>query len=256
MIHRKLKVRKFLNLASYAVTFLCNNVISWPRLLAGDDLSRYRKVLVLAPHPDDEVFGMGGTLSLMKGKGLTLQIVWFTCGDNALRIGESMAVLENLGILHSAPSAFPVVGPSVPFRKSVAVIREALISSDPDLICVPSVFDPHLDHVRLNLALQRAIVTVPWRGAVLQYEVWNSLVPNVLVDISTVIEEKKTLMNLYPSQLDEPKRRYSERMVALNHYRGLANQVDYAEGFILAPVADYLELAGNSRIAEGGAKVD
>ena len=245
--HQKLRVRKFLNLASYALIFLRNEVASWPRLLAVDELLQYRRVLVLAPHPDDEVFGMGGTLSLLMRRNVALQITWFTCGDNAVRVGEAKAALTCLGIPQSDSAAFPIASASVPLGKAAQVIQREVALFHPDLICVPSVFDPHQDHVRVNLALSQAISSMTWHGAVLQYEVWNSLVPNVLIDISTVIEEKDKLMRLYRSQLDEVKRCYPERIRALNSYRGLVHQVDFAEGFILSSSDEFMQIKRNGK---------
>lgn len=46
--------------------------------------------LVLAPHPDDETFGMGGTLLLAKSQGITVDIIFVTDGGKG---GESQ---ENL----------------------------------------------------------------------------------------------------------------------------------------------------------------
>ena len=51
---------------------------SWPAIhLASDD-----RILVLAPHPDDEVLGCGGVIQDAVAMGLPLRVVFLTYGDN------------------------------------------------------------------------------------------------------------------------------------------------------------------------------
>src|SRR6478672_1921631 len=48
-----------------------------PLHLAGTD-----RILVLAPHPDDEVLGTGGVLQEAARRGLPVRVAFLTCGDS------------------------------------------------------------------------------------------------------------------------------------------------------------------------------
>jgi LmbE family N-acetylglucosaminyl deacetylase len=197
---------------------------------------------VLAPHPDDEVFGMGGAIIKLLRQKSQVHLMWLTNGQNEERKAESQAVMSALGLAQPLATAFPLKSDSVSINDASDAIRAAIKHFAPDLICVPSVLDPHYDHVRVGTALGRAVQAANWRGSVLQYEVWGTLSPNVLLDVSDAMNEKEALMRLYVSQLDEPKRKYVERIIALNMYRGLTHQVDYAEAFVLLPVGEFRRL--------------
>jgi len=228
----KLKMEKYFDLLDYFFTFYKNNVASYPILLNDKDLKKFKKALILAPHQDDEVFGMGGTIIKLIRYGVDVRIIWMTNGDNEVRKNEACIVLNSLNIKQEIDETFPIKGKHFLVSEGKEVIKKELESYKPDVIFLPSIFDSHHDHVRLNLSLKEALKESEWNGEIMQYEVWNTLVPNVLVDISDVVKEKEKLMKIYQSQLQEPKRYYVERILCLNKYRGLPYCIDYAEAFI------------------------
>ena len=58
-----------------------------------------KRVLVLAPHPDDEMIGPGGTVILALDAGCTVRVLNVTSGgaDAARREGEARKVAERVG---------------------------------------------------------------------------------------------------------------------------------------------------------------
>lgn len=78
----------------------------WPRL----DLSGVRRAVVVAPHPDDEVLGAGGLMSLLARQGNAVVVVAVTDGEashpgsqrterlGARRTEESLQALTVLGV--------------------------------------------------------------------------------------------------------------------------------------------------------------
>lgn len=244
--HQKQKLAKLTNLAKYTTTFLFNEVGSWPALLSEERLRSYRKVLFLAPHQDDEAFALGGTVSLWDSFGSTrIAFVWFSRGRDPVRSEEArelMAAIDcaegNLGV-----DPFPFADEAVPVKRSRAKLRELIPATQPDLICVPSIFDAHMDHLRLNLALRESITDLDWEGDVMQYEVWNTLPPTHSIDITAVIEQKRALMETFRSQLNEANRGYIDRILSLNRYRGMPFQVDAAEGVILTNATEFRQFA-------------
>jgi LmbE family N-acetylglucosaminyl deacetylase len=81
----------------------------WPELgrLPAVDLTGWGRVLVVSAHPDDEVLGVGGTLSLLAGAGARIRLVAVTDGEASQpglaglarrRIEETAAALDRLGV--------------------------------------------------------------------------------------------------------------------------------------------------------------
>jgi LmbE family N-acetylglucosaminyl deacetylase len=244
--HFRLKLAKIQNLARYARTFAGNNVGSWPEGIPAERLAaRFRNVLVLAPHQDDEAFGLGGFLSALALSGSKVTFCWFSRGQDPVRVPEARRMMEKLGAPSHPIDSFPLANEAVDVDESVTVIERLIEKVNPDLICLPSIFDSHLDHMRLNVALDRAVRQVVFSGMILQYEVWNTLIPNLLVDISAYIDRKRGLMEVFQSQLNlndkecERNRNYIERTLSLNRYRGMPHRVDYAEGFLLTDVPQF-----------------
>lgn len=238
-IVERLKRSKYVNLSSHVLSLLRHDVALWPEHLDDEGLRGLGRVLVLTPHPDDEVFGMGGTMVRLRDLGVPFSITWFTNADEPIRKAESRAVLDRLVPEMTDDEAFPLPGEHVLVGESTGVISERIAAFQPDTICLPSVFDTHTDHVRLVLALREVIRRDRWAGHVLQYEVWSTLVPNRLVDITAAMPEKRELMNLYQSQLRQDMLNYVDRIEALNRYRGLGGNEDWAEAFTLTTAAEF-----------------
>jgi len=84
---------------------------SWPELDL-DDAAEVPAVLVVAPHPDDEVLGVGGLMTLLRGFGVPVSVLAVTDGDGShpssptvtperlveLRAAERHAALGELGL--------------------------------------------------------------------------------------------------------------------------------------------------------------
>lgn len=242
------KARKYFNLTSHFLTFMRHTTAVWPILIGIEKLKEYKNVLVLAPHPDDEVFGMGGTLLILKELHSKVRIVWMTNRLNKTRTSESMAVLNRLDISQSFDETFPFSGEHIIVSEIKRYLAQLISEISPQLICTPSIFDSHIDHARLNLALAYSINRAKWNGNIFQYEVWNTLIPNALINITDVIDNKYDLMQLYKSQTSENKFAYTERMISLNKYRGLSNTIGYAEGFIHTLSESYCKLVLKNKV--------
>ncbi len=75
------------------------------------------------------------------------------------------------------------------------------------------------------------------------YEIWTPLIPNRLVDISSVVEVKKQAIDKHTSQLQEMA--YHKAIIGLNQYRGCMyakKQMEYAEAFLCLDAKTYFEL--------------
>ncbi|HVR37629.1 MAG TPA: PIG-L family deacetylase, partial [Thermoanaerobaculia bacterium] len=199
---------------------------------------RGERLLVLAPHPDDEVIGCGGLVAQHLREQRAVRVLVATdgaeAGDAAIREEESRS---GLAILGDAEIEFLRFRDRALDDSVASAIREQLIAFHPDLILVPSPIEIHPDHA----ALARAFCELVQRDAslfaelaiarVAFYEVGQPLRPNAIVDISDVAELKWTAIAEHKSQLAE--RDYIAFAKGLNAYRAmtLPAGTQFAEGY-------------------------
>jgi LmbE family N-acetylglucosaminyl deacetylase/glycosyltransferase involved in cell wall biosynthesis/GT2 family glycosyltransferase len=202
-----------------------------------------RRVLVLAPHADDEVFGCGGTLHRLVQGGAAVSVIVATDGERggesqsgelgAARELESAAAARVLG--YSAPSFWRLPDYGMRYGEAlVARVIGALRDIDADLVFAPAPTELHPDHQALALATAEAVRRVQGSRRIAFYEVSAPLVPNMLIDITAVEDLKREAMRCFPSQLQQQP--YDEHIAALNRYRSytLGDGVRAAEAFFVA----------------------
>jgi LmbE family N-acetylglucosaminyl deacetylase len=120
------------------------------------------RVLVIAPHPDDEVAGCGGTILLHRQRGDVVTVLYVTNGgaSRALGLGpEEMARRRRIEADQAAAILdVKAVWLGLPEREwdSAAFstrLGELLAEEDPDVVYAPSCVDFHPDHRRVAAAL-------------------------------------------------------------------------------------------------------
>ena len=178
----------------------------------GDPASLPRKVLVFAPHPDDEIFGCGGLLSLQVRHGAEVRIVVVSdgaAGDPAglesdiaqKRIAESRRGAETLGL--NADYRFLALpdGRLGDVRELPDLLAAELDEFAPTLVYAPSAQELHPDHRAVCRAAIAALARGPERR-VLFYDVNIHAMPSVLFDTTAVYEEKRAAVEGLASQLN------------------------------------------------------
>jgi LmbE family N-acetylglucosaminyl deacetylase len=202
------------------------------------------RILVLAPHPDDEAIGCGGTLLLHRQQGDMVQIVFLTSGERGghklpednvikLREREAQAAARILGVKHLEFWRLPD-GAVRPTRAAVDRLRKKLRQCQPDRIYVTHDQEMHPDHRGAVRLLRRALGGSKGnRPVLLGYEVWTPIQQlNEIVDISSFIERKLRAVRAYRSQCAVMG--FVEAVRGLNRYRGEMHSWpggDYAEVF-------------------------
>ncbi|MGZ8869279.1 MAG: PIG-L family deacetylase, partial [Thermoanaerobaculia bacterium] len=210
------------------------------------------RLLVLAPHPDDEVIGCGGLLALHLRAGRSVRVVIATDGSRAtgasgddtsykaLREDESRRGLASLG--DSATIRF-LQFPDRGLDDAVAApLREELLSFRPDIVCVPSPVEIHPDHIALSRAFCELIQRDENLYAELAttrvafYEVSQPLRPNAIVDITDVAEAKYAAIAAHASQV--ALKDYVAYARGLNAYRAmtLPAETKAAEAYWVTPL--------------------
>lgn len=200
------------------------------------------RLLVLAPHPDDEVLGCGGLIARSLGAGCTVTVVVVSdgagAGDPARREQESRAAAQVLAAGGTAPALQFWHLPDralAAHPQLVARLQHLFSTAGADTVLLPSPFEVHPDHRALCAAALHALHAVSATSEVWCYEVGQALMPDALVDITPVLGRKREALACFTSQLAQQA--YDEQLLALNRYRAytLGAQVSHAEAFQRLP---------------------
>ena len=148
-------------------------------------LSATDRLLVFAPHPDDETLATGELIQLAVRSGTVVRVVFATDGDNnpwpqrwferrlhigdeerarwgARRRGEAEAALRNLGVDRGAARflGWPDLGLTqklVQDDEAIGVIAAELREFAPTHVAMPSLRDRHPDHGALRVMVDLAL---------------------------------------------------------------------------------------------------
>lgn len=216
------------------------------------------KILVIAPHPDDETLGCGASLLKHKANGDSLSWLVATRGHEPQWSAELLArketeigrVAETYGFEDTFRLNLPTIKlDTISLGEIIVPIREAITAAKPDLVYVNHWGDVHSDH-RVVFEATMSVLKPFYSGKlgvrkVLSYEVLSStdampanaaraFVPNVFTDVSEFLERKLEIMALYESELQpSPLPRALDSLRALARFRGATIGVEYAEAFML-----------------------
>lgn len=210
------------------------------------------RVLIVAPHIDDEVIGPGGALALHKDAGSTIGVVYVSdsAGDSAqtgsasqtaIRKQEAAACAKEMGFEIVGYLDFPDGNLSRHEDRIAARLSEIIATWKPTQIICPFLTDHHRDHEATASAVTLAIRHSGWSGEVWGFEVWSTLWPNVVIDITSVVERKKAGIACHVSQIQNMS--YVEAALGLNRYRGLRVGVPFGEAFYVCSAAEWVKLA-------------
>lgn len=200
--------------------------------------------LVLAPHPDDETLGLGGTLAMAAARGVEVTTVCVTSGDAqgvaAVREDEARQAAAELGV---APPVFwrlPDRGLGGRLDELANRLGALLDERAAETVATPSPVELHPDHRAVALAVHATVRRrLGWgrRRApawVAAYEVGAAMLPNLLVDAGAVWERKRRALARYRSQLAQAP--YAAVMEGLGALRTLTlPNAERAEAFHVLP---------------------
>ena len=201
-------------------------------------------VMVIAPHPDDEAIGCGGTLCLHRERGDPVHVVFLTSGEAGLpdlapeavwtiREAEGQEAAKVLDVGHVDFLRLPDLGLDDNISVAAEGVRAILETYPADLIYLPHPGESHPDHEAV-LPIVRAALAPPLANAppeLRAYEVWSPMTQHDWVeDISHVMRRKLSAIRCYRSQLEVI--RYDRAVRGLNRYRGILHAAGrYAEAF-------------------------
>ena len=214
------------------------------------------RTLIVAPHPDDEVLGAGGTLLRIKAEGgkvawLIVTGITAESGWSEDRIKERADEIRRITTFFDFDEVFALNFPTtrldqVPMTDLVAAVSNVFKTFEPEEVFVPHPADVHTDH---RLVFDAVASCTKWFRypsikRVLAYETLSetdfglgtvqSFRPNVFVNIEPFLDDKLRAMGIYESELGEfPFPRSHEAIRALATLRGAASGFKAAEAFEL-----------------------
>jgi LmbE family N-acetylglucosaminyl deacetylase len=213
-----------------------------------------KRILVIAPHPDDETLGAGGTIAKYSEQGheVTVLVVsghlppLYSREDYEITVEEARKAFVLLGVVDSRFLEIPatMIGDQ-PVHVTNASIGDVVKEIAPHVVLCPFP-DRHVDHrVVFESAMVATRPVAAGRGIELlaAYEAlsethWNAphiepnFVPNWIVDITGQIQRKLAAVACYQSQIPAfPGARSIEAVNALATLRGTQAGFAFGEGF-------------------------
>lgn len=213
-------------------------------------------ILIIAPHPDDEILGCGGTIAKHVANGNKVYVCVVTKGTLPLFPSDGVEQVRRecreadtyLGVAEIIFLDFPAAMlEEVPRYQLNDKICEVVQRIKPEEVYIPHRGDMQLDHKMIvdasMVALRPKYEHVVKR--VYSYETlsetgWdipntvNDFIPTVYNDISKFIDKKLDALSIFKSQVAEfPNARSLQAVEALARFRGATVNVNAAEAFSL-----------------------
>ena len=211
-------------------------------------------VCVIAPHPDDEVLGLGGTISRFSKNNIKVNLLVISGHLPPLYPKKSFEITKQeclnaamiLGINDVEFAEIPATYiQNEPVSKLNSIIQSFILKHSAQTVFIPFP-DRHIDH---KLIFESCMVCTRPTGnflpkLVLSYETlsetdWNApyiepfFIPEWFIDIDDHLVNKLKALNCYESQITDNSSRNEEAVKALAKYRGSQNGFQNAEGFKL-----------------------
>lgn len=219
-------------------------------------------VLVVAPHPDDETLGCGGTLLKHVQRGDKIHWLIFTSisedtGYSLEQVDkrncEITAVAQAYGFASVQQLHLPTTRlDTLPLGDMIAQSSQIMSQIRPEILYLPFPGDVHSDH-RIVYEVMMACTKqfrYPWIRRILAYEtlsetdfdinpIHDYFRPNVFIDISDFLERKIEIMNIYHGEFQAlPFPRSEQAVRSLAQVRGAAAYCKACESFVLLKEID------------------
>jgi LmbE family N-acetylglucosaminyl deacetylase len=192
-----------------------------------------KSALVVAPHPDDETLGCGGTLALLTRDRAAIHVIFVTDGSAshpahpnlapaeiaAMRKVEARAATGALGVewanvfFMEAPDGKLASLDGIGSDEISSRIAAILTKVAPEVVLLPIRHDGSTDHEASFILVQLALQKAGQRPRLLEFPIWAMRNPLLLlkpmlasrniwrIDIKYVLDRKAAAIDAYVSQI-------------------------------------------------------
>ncbi|MBC8225617.1 MAG: PIG-L family deacetylase [Gammaproteobacteria bacterium] len=213
-------------------------------------------VLCIAPHPDDETLGCGGSLLRHKYQGDEIHWLIVTTLDGSNKFTnekketrateiKNVAKAYDFNSFHQFKYLTTELD-TIPASNLITEISNYFKIIKPEIIYLPFAGDIHSDHRIVFDAVTASSKSFrhPYTKVLRSYETLSetefnidpeneAFKPNLWIDISDFLEEKIEIMKIYKGEMGEPPfPRSEENLRALARLRGSTANFQNAEAFI------------------------
>lgn len=189
-------------------------------------------ILVVAPHPDDDALGMGGSIAQLAAAGEAVRTIYLTAGEKGCpgddedltanrRLQEADNAAVTLGLSGWICWHYPDGQLSQRSDSVVLQLAAYFALQKPDTIYVPHDAEAHTDHKTASMLVRRALERSVYSPTVLMYEVWTPMPvydAALTIDITPTIGTKLIAIRKHESQVN--RIRFDEAALCLARYRG------------------------------------
>jgi len=200
-----------------------------------------KRILVIAPHQDDESIGCGGTIIKHVKLGGKVEIVFCTSGEEK-RMEETKEAAKILGSKLNHFLQFDIRSLYDNTNKLAERFTELFNRIKPEIIFLPFMIDNHQDHIAISRAFAKSYKQKKIDSLVYAYSVWTTMIPNVVIDISQEWEQKKQAIECYKTQTKD--RDYVTMASSISKYWSIVKgkNTQYCESFFKATASEYVSL--------------
>ena len=218
-----------------------------------------KNILIISPHPDDDVIGMGGTIAVKAKEGCSFTIVYVTNGGGSIKTEDYKALskdeLIKLRKEEAEKSLLPLLDDTSKARQIFLDLESSVLFSTPELYTrelnkllketnydetyIPYFKDKHPTHRAVADLSEETIKDGGYKTSLYAYETWDALPfgeDTIAVDISAYYKNKLSAVSCHKSQCSITP--FDEGIVAKNRYNAVfysvnaKNKMSYAELFL------------------------
>ena len=215
-------------------------------------INKFKKVLIIAPHPDDETLALGGSIKRMIKANIEVSILvvsahmppLYSVKEHKITVSEAKKVFKYLGVKKFKFLNIPATKVNeISISNLNQSIYQYLKTINPDTVFIPFP-DRHIDHRVVfdssivasrpvgkkfpkNIFLYETLSETHWNVA----DVEPNFNPNFFIKIDNEIKNKLTALKFYKSQIKKNSPRSIDAIEALARFRGSQNGCRYAEAF-------------------------
>jgi LmbE family N-acetylglucosaminyl deacetylase len=196
------------------------------------------KVLVIAPHTDDESIGCGGLIARLRHLGIQVQVVCFSTAMESIPPGFPLNATTNefkdaLAVFGAQGASYDIeVRKFSKYEQLILDLLRPFRDERYDLVIGPSVHDEHRDHSVVAYETLRAF----WDFPVLSYEIPKrcpDFRPLVWIPLTheDMMQKVRALECYKSQQIKKDFSGVSDVVLGNARTRGIQIGVEYAEAF-------------------------